>query len=84
MPIQPRFQAAVLTLAELAAPTNPGYIAVKAACKLAELLSPAHPRHHDIMRLLNQPAEEAPADETGHDATGEDDPSTHGEEDEPP
>ena len=84
MPIQARFQAAVLTLAELAAPTNPGYIAVKAASKLADLLSPANPAHHDIMRLLREPAEEVGGADADPDATDEDEPSTRGEEDEPP
>ncbi len=85
MPIQPSFQAAVQTLAELASPANPGYIAVKAACKLVDLLSPANPRHHDIMSLLSQPAvDAAPGAEAEDDSTDEDDPSTHGEEDEPP
>ena len=83
MPIQARFQAAVLTLAELAAPTNPGYIAVKAASKLVDLLSPANPNHHEIMRLLKEPAEEVGGDGEP-DASDEDEPSTLGEEDEPP
>lgn len=85
MPIQTNFQAAVQTLAELAAPTNPGYIAVKAACKLVDILSPANPRHHDIMSVLSQPAVDAATGaDAEDDAADEDDPSTRGEEDEPP
>lgn len=53
MPIEPNFPAAIQRLAGLAGPENPAYIAVRAACKLAEILSPAHPRHGDIMYALN-------------------------------
>ena len=84
MTISTRFQAAVQTLADLAAPTNPPYVAVQAASRLVNLLSPANPRHHDIMRLLNQPGEAAPAADADQDATNEADPSSLDEEDEPP
>ena len=84
MPIQTRFQAAVLKLTELAAPTSPGYIAVQAASKLVDLLSPANPAHHEIMRLLREPAEEVGRADADPDASDEDEPSTLGEEDEPP
>ncbi len=83
MSIQARFQAAVQTLADLAAPSNPGYIAVHAASKLVDLLSPANPYHRDIMNLLEQPDAATGAD-ADRDATDEDEPSAHEEEDEPP
>ncbi|MYD54387.1 MAG: hypothetical protein F4W96_08805 [Chloroflexi bacterium] len=58
MPIETTFKAAVQRLAELAGTGEPGYVSVRAAGQLADILSPANPRHADITRALSddQPA----------------------------
>lgn len=53
MPINTTFKAAIQRLAELAGHDQPGYVSVRAAGQLANLLSPANPRHGDIMHNLN-------------------------------
>ena len=70
MLIESTFRATVQRLAELAAPGNPAHVAVQAACRLVDILSPLNPRHADIMRLLNQP-----------EHTDDDDESTEEEDD---
>ena len=53
MPIAPTFKAAIIRLTELAGPEQPGYVSVRAASQLANLLSPANPKHGDILYELN-------------------------------
>ncbi|MXV80599.1 MAG: hypothetical protein F4X58_08310 [Chloroflexi bacterium] len=53
MPIKTTFKAAVQRLAELAGTGEPGYVSVRAAGQLANILSPANPRHADITRALS-------------------------------
>ena len=72
MPIAPTFKAAIIRLTELAGPEQPGYVSVRAASQLANLLSPANPKHGDILYELNgdpsapfsTPASRAPAPPT--------------------
>lgn len=53
MPINTTFKAAIQRLAHLAGPDQPAYVSLGAAGRLANLLSPANPRHADIMIALN-------------------------------
>lgn len=53
MPIAPTFKAAIVRLTELAGSEQPGYVSVRAASQLANLLSPANPKHGDILHELN-------------------------------
>ena len=72
MPIAPTFKAAVMRLAELAGHDRPDYVSVRAASQLANLLSPANPKHGDILYDLagdpsapfSTPASRAPAPPT--------------------
>ncbi|MYB21634.1 MAG: hypothetical protein F4066_05740 [Chloroflexi bacterium] len=50
MPIDPSFKAAIDVLTELASDSHPAYVRVNAAGRLANLLSPANPKHRDIVR----------------------------------
>lgn len=53
MPVNTTFKAAIQRLAELAAHDQPGYVSVRAASQLANILSPANPKHGDILHALN-------------------------------
>lgn len=53
MPINTTFKAAIQRLAELAGHDQPGYVSVRAASQLANILSPANPKHGDILHALN-------------------------------
>lgn len=67
MPIDISFRAAVQRLAELAGPENPAYIAVQAACRLVDILSPLNPNHALIMRELNAPNDDETSSEEDDD-----------------
>lgn len=53
MHIQASFKAAIGVLTELAHASNPAYVRVRAACKLADILSPANRAYGDILHVLN-------------------------------
>ena len=60
MPIDPSFKAAIDVLTELASDSHPAYVRVNAAGLLANVLSPANPKHTDILDLLNGRTEPLP------------------------
>ena len=85
MPIATTYRAAVEQLARYAGPDNPPYVAVQAACRLVNELSPNNPNHENIMRILNAPQpDSADTVVTTESATDEDDEaSNQAEHDDP-
>ncbi len=53
MPIQATFKAAIQRLTELAGRDQPAYVSVRAACKLADLLSPGNRDYGHILHALD-------------------------------